>query len=155
VKLLGISRDPGAPKVVAFGLEACYSTEKCAAGLRETEVLVLCVRLSNETRGMVDGNVLAMLREGAYLVNAARGALLDYRALYTALSNGRLAGAGLDVYWEEPICADDPLLALPNVIATPHVAGVTDRSYGEIADALAANIERLRRGEPLLNPVAL
>jgi hypothetical protein len=94
------------------------------------------------------------LWERAYVVNTARGALLDYRALYTALANGRLAGAGLDVYWEEPIPTDDPLLALPNVIATPHVAGVTEQSYGEIADAVVANVERLRRGEPLLNRVA-
>ena len=112
------------------------------------------MRLNHETRGLVDHNVLATLREGAYLVNTARGALVDYRALHTALSNGRLAGAGLDVFWEEPIPTDDPLLALPNVIATPHVAGVTEQSYGEIADAVIANVERLRRGEPLLNRVA-
>src|SRR5215510_12889562 len=88
---------------------------------------------------------------GAYLVNAARGPLVDYHALYSALSTNRLAGAALDVFWEEPIPPTDPLLALPNVIATPHTAGVTDRSYNEIADAVAANIERLRRGDPLLN----
>jgi phosphoglycerate dehydrogenase-like enzyme len=57
------------------------------------------------------------------------------------------------VFWEEPIRRDDPLLALPNVIATPHVAGVTDNSYREIADAVAANIDRFRRGEKLLNQV--
>jgi len=115
---------------------------------------VLCVRLSNETRGLVDANVLATLREGACLVNPARGALLDYDALYSALSTGRLRGAGLDVYWNEPIACDDALLALPNVIATPHVAGVTEESYREIADAVAANIERIRRGESVLNRVA-
>jgi phosphoglycerate dehydrogenase-like enzyme len=154
VKLLGITRDPAAPKVAALGLDACYSTEERAACLRETEVLVLCVRLNHKTRGLVDNNVLATLREGAYLVNTSRGALVDYRALRNALSNGRLAGAALDVFWEEPIPTDDPLLSLPNVIATPHVAGVTEQSYGEIADAVIANVERLRRGETLLNRVA-
>jgi phosphoglycerate dehydrogenase-like enzyme len=154
VNLLGITRNPGAAKVAAFGLDACFSTEMRDECLRRADVLVLCVRLNHETRGLVDGRVFSTLREGAFLVNAARGALLDYRALCTALSSGRLAGAGLDVYWEEPISPDDPLLALPNVIATPHVAGVTDRSYGEIADAVVTNIERLRRGEPLLNCVA-
>src|SRR5437660_7805720 len=84
-RLIGITRDPAAEKVAAFQLDACFPTEKRAECLRETEVLVLCVRLSNETRGLVDGDVLATLREGAYLVNAARGALLDYAALYKAL----------------------------------------------------------------------
>jgi D-3-phosphoglycerate dehydrogenase len=107
--------------------------------------------MSDATRGLIDGHVFAALRAGAYFVNAARGPLVDYRALYDALASGRLAGAALDVFWTEPIPADDPILALRNVIATPHIAGVTDRSYGEIVDAFAANIERFRRGDPLLN----
>jgi phosphoglycerate dehydrogenase-like enzyme len=153
-RLVGITRDPAAEKVSAFRLDACFPREELFECLSETEILVLCVRLSNETRGLVSADVLAALREGAYLVNAARGALLDYSALYSALSTGRLRGAGLDVYWNEPIASDDPLLALPNVIATPHVAGVTEQSYGEIADAVVANIERIRRGESALNRVA-
>ncbi len=146
-KLIGITRDPGASKVAAFKLDECYSVAEFSAGARQAEILVVCARLCNETRDVIDANVLAKLPAGAYVVNAARGALVDYHALYAALSSGRLAGAGLDVYWEEPIPADDPLLALPNVIATPHIAGVTEESYGEIADAVASNIERLRRGE--------
>ena len=67
--------------------------------------------------------------------------------------HGQLAGAGLDVFWQEPLPVDDPILTLPNVIATPHIAGVTRESFADIADAVAANIERLRRGEPLLNQV--
>jgi phosphoglycerate dehydrogenase-like enzyme len=153
-RLIGITRDPAAEKVAAFRLDACFPTEKHSECLRETEVLVLCVRLSNETRGLVNADVLATLREGAHLVNAARGALLDYDALYSALSTGRLRGAALDVFWNEPIACDDPLLTLPNVIATPHVAGVTEQSYREIADAVVANIERIRRGESALNRVA-
>ena len=95
-----------------------------------------------------------MLPKGAYLVNAARGALVEYDALYDALSRGALGGAALDVFWEEPVRTDDPLLLLPNVLATPHVAGVTEQSYAEIADAVATNIERLRRGEPICNRAA-
>jgi D-isomer specific 2-hydroxyacid dehydrogenase, NAD binding domain len=70
------------------------------------------------------------------------------------ISVSNLAAAALDVFWEEPISPVDPLLALPNLIATPHVAGVADRSYAQIAEAVTANIERLRCGQPLLNRVA-
>jgi phosphoglycerate dehydrogenase-like enzyme len=150
---VGVTRDPHAAKVAEFGLDACYSTAEQNACFAETDVLILCSRLSPETQGVINADALRALRPGAYLVNAARGGLVDYDALYAALAGGRLAGAGLDVYWKEPIAPDDPLLALPNVIATPHIAGVTDRSYDEIAEAVWTNVERLRRGEPPLNGV--
>jgi phosphoglycerate dehydrogenase-like enzyme len=154
VRLVGITRDPEAPKVAAFGLERCYRSDQRDECLSNTDVLVLCARLSAETRGLIDARALAALPVRAVLINAARGALVDYDALYDALASGRLAGCGLDVYWQEPIAPDDRLLALPNVIATPHVAGVTDRSYGQIADVVAANIERLRSGRPPTNRAA-
>lgn len=154
VKVIGITRDPHAEKVAAYGLDACYASNDRTAALSRTDVLVLCVRMSDATREMVDAAAFAALPAGAYLINAARGPLVQYRALYDALASGRLAGAGLDVFWHEPIAPDDPLLALPNVIATPHIGGVTDWSYREIVDAVAANIERFRRGEPLLNRFA-
>jgi phosphoglycerate dehydrogenase-like enzyme len=111
------------------------------------------MRLVRETYGLIDGRALSALRQGAYLFNASRGALVDYAALYYALANGHLNGTGVDVFWEQPVCPKDPLLAFPRVIATPHVAGVTDRSYGEIADAVAGNVERLRRGESAVNVI--
>lgn len=154
VRLLGISRHASSAKAAAFGLSACYSTHDKALCLAQTEILVLCVRLTAQTRGLVDAGALAMLPKGAYLVNAARGALVEYDALYDALSRRALGGAALDVFWEEPVRMDDPLLFLPNVVATPHVAGVTEQSYAEIADAVATNIERLRRHEPICNRAA-
>jgi phosphoglycerate dehydrogenase-like enzyme len=154
VRLIGITRDPQAEKVAAFQLAACYSTRDRNQALRQTDILIPCTPLSDTTRGMIDADALAALRGGAYLINVARGGLVNYEALHAALASSHLAGAGLDVYWQEPIAPEDPLLALPNVIATPHIAGVTDRSYAEIADAVTANIERLRRREPPLNRVA-
>ena len=151
VRLLGITRDPHAPKVADFKLDACYSLTGRDACLAQTDVLILCARLSRENQGSIDATALTALRPGACVVNAARGALIDYDALYAALASGHLSGAGLDVYWSEPISPGDLLLALPNVIATPHIAGVTDRSYREIADAVAANINRLRTGGILQN----
>jgi len=153
VRLIGITRRPDAARAVEFGLDRCFSSEERDAALTQTDILVVCVRLAHQTRGLIDAAALAALPAGAYLVNAARGAIVDYKGLYDALVSGRLGGAGLDVGWIEPIPSDDPLLALPNVIATPHVAGVTDRSYNGIADVVACNIERLRCGVPPLNRV--
>jgi phosphoglycerate dehydrogenase-like enzyme len=154
VRLIGITRDPDAEKVAAFQLAACYATRDRLQALRQTDILIPCTPLSSATRDMIDAAALAGLPKGACLINIARGGLVNYEALVAALASGHLAGAGLDVYWREPIAPDDPLLALPNVIATPHIAGVTDRSYSEIADAVAANIQRLRRREPPVNRVA-
>jgi phosphoglycerate dehydrogenase-like enzyme len=150
VRIIGITRDSQPQKVADLGLDACYSLQDREAALARAEVLILCTRMTPQTRGTIDAAAFRAMPPGSYLVNAARGGLVDYPALYAALRSGHLAGAGLDVYWEEPISPQDPLLALPNVIATPHVAGVTDRSYEEIAVAVAKNIDRLRRGlEPL------
>jgi phosphoglycerate dehydrogenase-like enzyme len=151
VRLLGITRDPEAPKVRELGLDAAYSIQERDAALMQTDILILCLPLSEKTRGAIDRDALAALPPGAFLVNPARGALVNYDALFAALASGRLAGAGLDVYWQEPIAPHDPLLALPNVIATPHVAGITDRAYDEIAKSVVENIERLRCGQPPLN----
>ena len=154
VRLIGITRNPAAAKTAQFALDECFPSEGRYRALSQTDVLVLCVRLSSQTRGLVDAAAFSALPAGTLLVNAARGGLIDYGALREALASGRLGGAGLDVYWTEPFAPDDPLLKFPNVIATPHVAGVTDRSYADIADAVASNIERLRRSEPPLNRAA-
>jgi phosphoglycerate dehydrogenase-like enzyme len=151
VRLIGITRNPSSSKVADFGLERCFSVEDRDRAFAETDILVLCMRYTEEMRGIVGAHELSCLRPGAYLINIARGGLVDNHALYDALAHGELAGAGLDVFWQEPLPIDDPILALPNVIATPHIAGVTEESFADIADAVAANIERLRRGEPVLN----
>jgi phosphoglycerate dehydrogenase-like enzyme len=153
-RLLGLTRDPTAAKVASFGLDACYGISERRICFSQTEILVPCAPLTAETREMVDADALAALPRGAYLVNVARGGLVNYAALVEALSSGQLAGAGLDVYWQEPIAPEDPLLGLPNVIATPHVAGVTEQSYAQIAQTVCGNIERLTRGEPPINRAA-
>jgi phosphoglycerate dehydrogenase-like enzyme len=88
------------------------------------------------------------------LINCARGGVVDRGALLDALASGRLGGAGLDVYWEEPWNPSDPLFQRDDVITLPHVAGSTRESFGRIADIVAGNIGRLQRGEPLLNRIA-
>ncbi|MEO8437801.1 MAG: D-2-hydroxyacid dehydrogenase [Chloroflexota bacterium] len=119
-----------------------------AAG--EADVLVLTLPLTDASRGMIDVGVLAALRPTAWLINVSRGALVDEPALLEALLVGRLAGAVLDVFSEEPLPADSPWWDAPNVIVTPHASGHTLRF---LDDLLVENVRRYRASEPLLNPV--
>ena len=108
--------------------------------LRRSDYVTLLVPLGAETRGMIDARRLALMKPTAYLVNVGRGALVEREALLAALRERRIAGAGLDVYWEEPPDPADPLFALDNVVATPHLGGVSDEALARIADRLAATL---------------
>lgn len=151
VRLTGISRDPNAQKIAAFGLTNCFSLEDRDKAFATADILVLCMRYTDDMRGMIGARELAKLPRGAYVINVARGGVIDGEALHSQLSCGHLAGAGLDVFWQEPLPTNDPVLTLPNVIATPHIGGVTEAPFRMIAGAVAENIERLRHGGPLLH----
>ena len=99
---------------------------------------------------MVEWNV-AWARTLEDLINIARAALVDYSALYNALHEKRIAGAAVDVFWKEPADPADPILQLENFVLTPHVAGFSDASIGQIVPVIAENIRRLSRGERLSN----
>lgn len=110
--------------------------------LRESDIVSMHLRLSAETNGFLDRERLALMKPSSFLINTARGALVDRDALIAALRDGRIAGAGLDVFHEEPIRADDPLLSLQNVVLTPHNAGTT----AEVIDVgLARAVENVAR----------
>lgn len=106
--------------------------------LARADFVSLHVPASPETRGMIDAARLWRMKKSAYLVNVGRGELVDRTALRDGLLLGRIAGAGLDVYWEEPPDPSDPLLAMDNVVATPHVGGVTLEALSRVADQVAA-----------------
>jgi phosphoglycerate dehydrogenase-like enzyme len=121
--------------------------------LPRSDYLVLAVPQTDETRAMIAARELGMLPEGAVLVNVARGGVVDEEALIDALQGGRLRGAGLDVFATEPLPADSPLWALPNVLATPHVSGASLRFWRRQTDLITQNLRRYAAGEPLLNTV--
>ncbi len=110
--------------------------------LGAADFVVVACPLTEETRGLLDARRLALMKPTAFLVNVARGAIVDQAALVEALRDGRLAGAGLDVVDPEPLPAGDPLLALPNVVGAPHSLGYTDELLrGCVAQACASLIE--------------
>lgn len=115
--------------------------------LRESQVVSLHVPLTSATRGLIDEERLGLMKRGAYLINTARGGLVDERALAAALREGRLAGAALDVREHEPPGADDPLAGIPNLILTPHVAGVTEESNERACLHVARDVLRVLAGE--------
>jgi len=109
---------------------------------------VVCTATATSTsRGMIGPAVFAAMKPSACLINVSRGAVVNEPALIEALRAGAIAGAGLDVFASEPVGAEHPLLLMEQVIATPHVAGVTRQSYEGIARAIAANVNRIRAGE--------
>lgn len=150
VNLIGLTRQFSATKMAEFGLDECYSLDQKAACLKRADILVICARLTPETRNSIGADELSSLPSGALLINVARGGLVEEAALIGALHSGHFGGAGIDVYWREPIDTQHPLLQMSNVVATPHIAGITLDSLTDIAAGVAANINRLRAGLPLV-----
>lgn len=120
--------------------------------LARADVVTLHPRVTDETRGMINAQSLARMKPGALLVNTARGPLADYDALYEALLSGHLGGAMLETFAVEPAPADWPLLQLPNVTLTPHIAGASVRTVRHAAEQAAEEVRRYLAGLPPLNP---
>jgi phosphoglycerate dehydrogenase-like enzyme len=153
MRLMGLQRRPDPTLAARLGIEWIGGPDQLPDLLTKSDYLFLCVPLSEQTRALIDERALAFLPEQACIINAARGGLLSQKALLRALSEGRLMGAGLDVYEQEPLDPGSSLLARSDIVATPHIAGVTDVSYSSIARRVADNIRRLRAGETLQNCV--
>lgn len=152
VQLLGY--DPHVNPAVAHELGITLVTDLLSL-CQSADLLLIHSALTEETQGLVDRRMLAAMKPTAYLVNCARGALVDEAALVDALQARNLAGAAVDVFQTEPLPRDHPLLQLDNVILTPHIAGLTAESDRRRAEAIADRIKAVLSGTKptgLLNP---
>ena len=143
----GVFHDPA--------LERFGGVEKVSldALLERSDIVSLHLPLTAQTRHLIGAASLARMKRGAYLVNTARGGLVDEKALVSALESGHLAGAALDVFETEPVGAGHPLARFRNVVLTPHISAGTRDALSTKMKALFANVERFYRGEPLMNRV--
>lgn len=153
-----------APMLQALGGRVIYSSRgahpelgiprrELPALLAEADIVSLHLPLVPETERLIDGAAIARMKPGAILVNTARGGLVDEAALVAALQGGHLRAAGLDVFADEPLAPDNPLLALDNVVLTPHVAWLTPETLDRSLAVAVENMRRLRDGRDLLHRV--
>lgn len=156
--LVGRGESGGRLRAIAEGLgmrtlvvHSKSSRHELEERLAEADFVSIHCPLTKQTRGLFDQAAFARMKEGAILVNCARGPIVDRAALEGALD--KLGGVGLDVFWREPWDPEEPLLTHPKVVTTPHLGGSTREAFGRIADIVTENIRRLDTGEPLLHRV--
>ncbi|WP_276252590.1 D-2-hydroxyacid dehydrogenase [Halomontanus rarus] len=137
-RVIGTKRDPSSAPDAA---ETVYPPDELDEVLRRSDYLVLACPLTEETRGLIDGAALETMPEEAVLVNIARGEVTDQEALVEGLQQGRISGAALDVFEEEPLPEGSPLWDLPNVLLTPHMAGSTPHYFERIGEIFRENFE--------------
>jgi len=136
-----------------YGLAFCGKPGELSRLLAESDYLSVHMPLTTATRHMLDRAALSVMKPSAVIINVARGEIIDEVALAEVLQAGRIRGAGLDVFPKEPVDPNHPLLRLPSVVATPHVAGVTFGTSYRRAQAVIENLERVAQGLPALYQV--
>jgi phosphoglycerate dehydrogenase-like enzyme len=157
VRILAANRTARAPE---GGVERVFPMAELDRMLPECDTVALCTALGPETTGLIDARRLSLMKPTAFLINIARGQVIDEDAVYAALRDRTIGGAALDVWWQYPSAAEParrgsrhPFHELPNVIVTPHNSGWTQGMVRRRWDEIADNIGRCVRGEPLINVV--
>ena len=146
LRIIGVRRSPEPHPDIG----AIVRPDQLHEVLAQADIVALTCPLTPETENLIDATALAAMKPGALLINVARGKVVDEKALIAALSEGRIAGAGLDTFVEEPLAASSPLWAMKKVIVTPHSAGETRAYETNVVDLLVDNLARLGRGETTL-----
>ncbi|HEX2500070.1 MAG TPA: NAD(P)-dependent oxidoreductase, partial [Methylomirabilota bacterium] len=135
-----------AERAAAVGATLARSRDEL---LQRADIVTIHLVLSERTRGLVGARELALMRPSAYLVNTSRGPIVDERALIAALEAGAIAGAGLDVYDEEPLPPDHPFRRLPNTVITPHLGYVTEETYRIFYSQALEDVRAFLSGAPV------
>ena len=134
-------------------VERVEKPEKLHELLPEADFIAICCPLTQKTYGLIGEAEFQKMKPTAYIINPARGKIIDESAMIRALSEKKIAGAGLDVFQQEPLPADSPLWKMPNVIITTHTAGGSPSTGERIMDIVCENLRRFSAGEPLINVV--
>ena len=147
MRVIGVRRHPerGAPE----GVPEVWGPERLDDLVAAADVLVVAAPLTGETEALLDARRIGVLKRGAWLVNVARGSLVDTEALLRALESGAISGAALDVFAQEPLPPDSPLWRAPNLLITPHMSGFRRGHWDDTVDVFIDNLGRWDRGEAL------
>ncbi len=152
MRVIGIRRS-GGPEPALPEVDRLYLRDELPALLAASDFIILALPLTNETRGMIGEKELRSMKPGAYLINVARGAIVDEGALVRALEERWIAGAGLDVFVKEPLPPESRFYELPNVIFSPHISGDIPDYEWRATDIFCENLRRYLAGEPFLYEV--
>lgn len=150
MKTIGVKRNVN--KEVEY-IDRLYSREDLTIALKQGDYIVVTLPLTEETRGMFSKKEFAIMRKTAFFINIGRGAVVDERALIVALEKGEIAGAGLDVFLEEPLSADSPFYSLKNVYITPHISGAHPNYNFNATRLFIENLQKYKDGKELNNIV--
>lgn len=132
-----------------------YPVEALGSMIKECDFVLVSVPLTKDTHNLITAKEFSAMKDNAYLIDVSRGGVVNHTDLINALQEGTIAGAALDVFPEEPLPADSPLWELPNVILTPHIAGMSRFYNLRAVDLFIDNLNRYLKGEPLLNLIDL
>ncbi len=146
MRLMGIKRSDGERAQKELEMEWVGTPGEIGRLLSESDYVLLSLPLTAESSSIINNDTIKEMKDGAFIINLSRGGVIDKDALENALSSGKIAGAGLDVFWEEPPNPEDSIFQY-NVIATPHIGGVTDVSMNGILKVVAENIRKLEKNQ--------
>lgn len=160
MRVRAVRRNPAATSSRPLRLDWMGGNEDLHHLLSTSDIVVVTVPLNDSTRGLIDNAALRAMSPSAFLINVARGAVVDERALHKALVDRRIAGAGIDVWWSDPRGPGSPrpshedFAMLDNVVLTPHQSGHTTEVFSSRARDIATNVDALAAGHPLHNVVS-